>query len=145
MRLGGNGTPGASVERSGPMAVTALPRALAGARPSGAVHPLVLLACLVAPGLDLLGLVQSNAALPLLSLAACAGAALLLVVVWLRHLREAWLSAAALAMLASGAVRMATDTAPQAPLLSLLAVVALGVGGAFSSPVPDLDLSSADV
>lgn len=127
------------------MAVTAVPRALAGARPCGAVHPLVLLACLVAPGLDLLGLVQSNAGLPLLSVAACAGAAVLLGVAWLRHLREAWLLAAALAMLASGALRLATDTGPQASLLSLLAVVALGVGGAFSSPVPDPDLSSADV
>jgi hypothetical protein len=127
------------------MAVTTLPRALAGTRPSAAVHPLVLLACLVAPGLDLLGLVQSNAGLPLLSLAASAGAAVLLGVVWLRHLRETWLSAAALAMLASGALRLATDGGPEASLLSLLAVVALGLGGAFSSPVPDLDLSSVDV
>jgi hypothetical protein len=107
----------------------------------------VLLACLVAPGLDLLGLVQSTAALPLLSLVACAGAATLLMVVWLRHLREAWLSAAVLAMLASGALRLATDAGPEASLLSLLAVVALGLGGAYSSPASelDLDLSSADV
>ena len=121
------------------MAVTALPRALAGGRSVGAVHPLVLLACLVAPGLDLLGLVQSHAALPVLSLAACVGAGALLVYVWARQMREAWMAAAALAMLASGALRLAGAAEPQAPLLSLLAVLALGVGGAFSSPVPDLD------
>ena len=125
------------------MAVTTLPRALAGVRSSGAVHPLALLACLVAPGLDLLGLVQSHAGLPLLSLVASAGAGVLLLAIWARHVREAWLAAAALAMLASGALRLVAASGPQAPLLSLLAVLALGVGGAFSSPVPDLDLETA--
>ena len=125
------------------MAVTTLPRALAGVRSSGAVHPLALLACLVAPGLDLLGLVQGQAGLPLLSLVASAGAGVLLLVVWARHLREAWLAAAALAMLASGALRLLAASGRQAPILSLLAVLALGVGGAFASPLPDLDLEAA--
>ena len=127
------------------MAVTALPRALAGARPSGGVHPLVLLACLLAPGLDLLGLVQANAGLPLPSLVASGAAGLLLLLIWARHLREAWLAAATLAMLASAALRLAAATGPQAPLLSLLAVLALGIGGAFTSAASELDLSSADV
>jgi hypothetical protein len=59
--------------------------------------------------------------------------------------REAWLAAAALAMVASGALRVAGASGPQAAILSLLAVLALGLGGAFASPVPDLELSSVDV
>jgi hypothetical protein len=129
------------------MAVSALPRVLAGARSSGAIHPLVLLACLVAPALDLLGLVQveSLVALPPLSLGACLAAGVLLVVVWARHVRESWLAAAALAMLASAALRLAMAPGPQAPLLSLLGILALGIGGAFASPAADLDRELSSV
>jgi hypothetical protein len=125
------------------MAVTALPRALVSTRSAGGVHPAILLASLAAPALDLLGLVEIHAALPALSLAWCAVAGLLLLVVWARHPREAWLAAAALAMVASGGLRFSALGGPPAPLLSLLAVLALGVGGAFASGASELDLEAA--
>ena len=122
------------------MAVTAVPRALSGSRSVGAVPAAILLASLAAPALDLFGLVQSQAALPALSLACCGVAGLLLLGVWARQPREAWLAAAALAMLASAALRLGPAAAPQAPVLSLLGVLALGVGGAFASPGLGLEL-----
>jgi len=125
------------------MAVTALPRTQASARHVGSVHPAVLLVSLVPPALDLLGIVQAHAALPTLSLIWCGVAAVLLGATWARHPREAWLAAAVLSMAASGALRLALGGA-DAALLSLLAVVALGIGGAFASPSLKLDTALSD-
>jgi hypothetical protein len=126
------------------MAVSALPRTHARAPSLGGVHPAVLLVSLVAPALDLLAIVQTHAALPMLTLAWCGLAAVLLGITWLRHPREAWLAAAALSMAASGALRLVEPSGATAPLLSLLGIVALGIGGAFASPSLDLDLIAAD-
>src|SRR5439155_45102 len=52
---------------------------------------------------------------------------------WARYPRTSWLAAACLAAVAS--LGMRAVGADVAPLLSLLAVVALGIGGAFASPV----------
>ena len=123
------------------MAVTALRRTQESARSVCAVHPAILLVSLAAPALDLLGLAQGHPTLVPLTVGGCALSGLLLAVVWVRNPREAWLAAAVLAMSASAALRLAMAGA-EAPLLSLLGVVALGVGGAFASPILDLDLES---
>src|ERR687887_377215 len=125
------------------MAVTALPRSQAKVTQAvGSVHPTVLLACLVVPALDLLAIVQPHAALAGLALGACGLGGLLLGVSWLRQPRAAWLSAAALAMVASGALR--TAGMQEADPLSLLGVVALGTGGAFAAPGLELEVVLAE-
>jgi hypothetical protein len=126
------------------MAVTALPRSQASTTRSGwSVHPAILLASLMAPALDLLALVQTSSIAPEVSLAWCVAAGVLLAATWLRHPREAWLAAAVLAVSASAALRVAG--APEAAVLSLLSVLALGAGGAFASPTLDLDAALNDV
>jgi hypothetical protein len=60
-----------------------------------------------------------------------------LLLSWARYPRTSWLAAACLAGLASVGMRAAG--ADVAPLLSLLAVVALGIGGAFSSPAREAE------
>jgi hypothetical protein len=102
----------------------------------------VLLVALVVPGLDLLALLQTHAIVPGLSLAGCGLAGVLLGLTWLRQPRETWLGSAALAVAASAALRLIG--APEAPLLSLMAVVALGIGGAFAAPGLDLDATLGD-
>jgi hypothetical protein len=86
---------------------------------------------LSAPALDLLAVVQPGVVGPgvsgLAAGLACAG----LLLTWARYWRTSWLAAAGLAGLASLAMRLAG--ADIAPALSLLAVVALGMGGAFAS------------
>ena len=75
--------------------------------------------------------------LPLASAAVIASGATsaALLVMWLRFPRTSWLAAASLAAVASLAMRlMGADVAE---LLSLLAVIALGIGGAFA-PTADL-------
>ncbi len=116
------------------MAVSALPRTRARAPLAAAsLPPIVLVLTLIAPALDLLAIVQHTAALPSLGLLATAVASTVLVVNWLRFPRTNWLAAAALAGVASVAMRALGGDG--APLLSLLAIVALGIGGAFASPV----------
>jgi hypothetical protein len=59
-------------------------------------------------------------------------ASAVLVASWARYPRTSWLAAASLAAIASTGMRaIGLD---EAPLLSLLALVALGIGGAFASP-----------
>jgi hypothetical protein len=70
---------------------------------------------------------------------ASAAAAAALVLIWTRFPRTSWLFAACLAAIASLAMRVLG--ADVAPLLSLLSLVALGVGGAFASA--DLSLEGA--
>jgi uncharacterized membrane protein YvlD (DUF360 family) len=68
---------------------------------------------------------------------ATAVASLTLLVIWARYPRTSWLAAAGLASVASLVMRIVG--ADVAPLLSLLAVVALGIGGAFASPVREAE------
>jgi hypothetical protein len=69
---------------------------------------------------------------PSLGLLAIGCSSAVLGVSWARYPRTSWLAAASLAGAASLGMRVVgVDVAP---LLSLLAVVALGIGGAFASP-----------
>jgi hypothetical protein len=115
------------------MAVTVLPRTRARAPLVAETLPAAVLGPpLLAPGLDLLRMVQPVVGVPGLGASAAALGALVLVLAWLRYPRTGWLGAAALAAMAGLVMRLLG--ADVAPLLSLLAVVALGVGGAFASP-----------
>jgi hypothetical protein len=87
---------------------------------------------LVAPLLDLFGRVSGVPVLGVVALVASAAGSAVLLLSWLRFPRTAWLAAATLAAVASFALRF--GGVEVAPLLSLLAVVALGLGGAFASP-----------
>ncbi len=115
------------------MAVSALFGARARAPVVAAsLPPVVLVLTLIAPALDLLAMVQPAASLPGLGLVATAVASVSLLFTWARYPRTGWLAAACLASVASLGMRVVG--ADVAPLLSLLAVVALGIGGAFASP-----------
>src|SRR5258708_32012787 len=115
------------------MAVSALSRSRARApRVATSLPPVVLVLTLIAPALDLLAIVQPMAAVPTVGLLATGFASLVLVISWGRYPRTSWLAAASLAGIAS--VGMRAVGADVAPLLSLLAVGALGIGGAFASP-----------
>jgi hypothetical protein len=117
------------------MAVSAFQRTRVHApRQVASLSPAALLLVLVAPAFDLLTLVLPGVALPALSALGCAGAGAVLLLVWLRYPRTSWLFAASLAAFASLALRL-SGGAELAPVLSLLAVLALGIGGAFSSRV----------
>jgi hypothetical protein len=114
------------------MAVTALPHTSAHAPlDAAAVQPAVLILTLIAPVLDLLAVVQPAAAVPTIGLFAAGLASAGLLLTWVRYWRTSWLAAACLAAVASLAMRFAG--ADVAPALSLLALVALGLGGAFAS------------
>jgi hypothetical protein len=118
------------------MAVSALPRSRARAPLDAAtVPPAVLVLTLVAPALDLLAFVEPNLVMPTLSLLASSVATAVLLVAWAHYPRTSWLAAASLAAFASLALRFVG--ADIAPALSLLAVVALGIGGAFASAVAE--------
>jgi hypothetical protein len=95
------------------------------------VPPLVLALTLVAPALDLFLRIQPVPGLGTIGLIASGAAAAALLIVWLRFPRTSWLLAASLAAIASLVMRLVG--ADVAPMLSLLSVVALGVGGAFAS------------
>jgi hypothetical protein len=114
------------------MAVRALARTSARAPfKTAAVQPVVLLLALIAPALDLLAVVQPGVAAPSLSSLAAGVACAAVLLTWARYWRTSWLAAAGLAGLASLAMRFAG--ADIAPALSLLTVLALGIGGAFAS------------
>jgi hypothetical protein len=120
------------------MAVSALSSARARAHlVAPSLPPVVLVLTLVAPALDLLAIVQPAASVPHLGMLATAVASLTLLVIWARYPRTSWLAAAGLASVASLVMRIVG--ADVAPLLSLLAVVALGIGGAFASPVREAE------
>ena len=114
------------------MAVSALPHSRETAPlVTATLPPGVLLVALIAPALDLLAMVQPiTAGLGLALVAAIASAAVLLVS-WVKYPRTSWLAAAALAATASAALRIAGIELASA--LSVLSVIALGVGGAFAS------------
>jgi hypothetical protein len=120
------------------MAVTALPRTRTRATHQVArLSPVVLLLTLVAPALDFLAAVQPGVAVPLIGLLAAGAASAALLGAWLRFPRSSTLAAATLAACSSLGMRLVG--ADVAPLLSLLAVLALGVGGAFASPRDDAE------
>ena len=117
------------------MAVHVLPRAPARSADRVAVVPPLVLAVTVAPALlDLVRVVQPGVAptLALPSVAATAVTAAVLLLTWARFPRATWLLAAGVAALAGMALRVAG--AEVGPVLSLLAIVALGVGGGFAAP-----------
>ena len=101
----------------------------------------VLALVLCVPALDLFFTVQPGGAFTVMTTVASAVTVAALTILWARHPRTTWLLAAALAATASLALRLAH--ADGAPLLSLLAVVALGVGGAFASYEPELTIEGA--
>ena|SRR5579864_136187 len=124
------------------MAVRVLP--LAPARPvdgAAALPSLVLVIALAPSALDLLKLVQPSLRPNLATLDAimCGAAAAVLLVMWLRVPRTGWLFAATIAATAGLALRV--TGADVAPLLSLLAIVAIGVGGGFASQEPGAGLA----
>lgn len=115
------------------MAVSALSGARARAPlVATSLPPVVLVLVLIAPALDLLAVVQPAASVPSLTLLATALGSLTIFRSWARYPRTSWLAAAGLAAIASLVMRIVG--ADVAPMLSLLAVVALGIGGAFASP-----------
>ena len=114
-----------------PLAVRVLSRTRAHAPLSTATIPaLVLALTLVAPAFDLLRMVQPSLPLASVAVIASGAASAALPVMWMRFPRTSWLAAASLAAVASLAMRLVG--ADVAELLSLLAVVALGIGGAFA-------------
>src|SRR4051812_42257406 len=120
------------------MAVTTLPRARTAARHvAPTLPPALVLLMLLAPVLDLLGWVQPRIDLEPLALAAAVIGFGTILLAWLRHPRTTWLLAATLAGAASVALRAVG--AEVAPALSLLVVLALGVGGVFASPSHELE------
>lgn len=120
------------------MAVSTLSRTQARVPLAAAsLPPVVLVLTLIAPVLDLFGLVQPAAAVPSLGLLAAGATSVVLLTSWVRYPRTSWLAAAALAVVASLGLR--AIGAEVAPLLSLLAVVALGIGGAFASPTREAE------
>jgi hypothetical protein len=115
------------------MAVRALPHSPVRAADRAVALPgIVLGLALVPSALDLLGGVQPGlvASLELPVVIAAGVATALLVAMWLRFPRASWLAAAGLSAFAGFALRLLGADGP--PLLSLLAIVALGVGGGFS-------------
>src|SRR5947209_5650510 len=120
------------------MAVSALSRTSARTPlVATSLPPVVLVLTLVAPALDLLAMVQPAAAVPSLGLLAAGLAGATLLLTWARYPRTSWLAAASFAGIASVGLRAVG--ADVAPLLSLLAIVALGIGGGFASPVREAE------
>ena len=101
----------------------------------------VLVVALVGPILDLLTQVQHLAALGPVALVACALAAALLGAWLVRDPRPA-VMAAALAMGASTILRLSAS--PDAALLALLGVLALGIGGLFPAGSGEVEAALDD-
>ncbi len=107
----------------------------ASARPTRqaiGLPPVVLALALAPAALDLLVMVQPGLAgvLSTPSSLACAASAAILLGMWLRFPRASWLLAASSAACASLALRLIG--AELGPALSLLSILALGIGGAFA-------------
>jgi hypothetical protein len=116
------------------MAVRVLPRSPARSDDQVGALPALVLGLALLPGaLDLLRVVQPalDQVLAAPVVVACGVTAVVLLLTWLRFPRTSWLVAASCAALASLALRLAGLEV--APVLSLLSVLALGVGGAFAS------------
>ena len=115
------------------MAVRALTQSQSrAAQDISSLPPLALGLALVPTALDLLGIVQSTVQLASVGTFACAAAGAVLLLMWLRFPHVSSLLAASFATGAGLAMRLVG--ADVAPLLSLLSILALGVGGAFAGP-----------
>jgi hypothetical protein len=115
------------------MAVHALPRSPARSTVTAGPLPAAVLMLALAPlAIDLFALVQPGAWVADAGVIVAIIAAGVLVATWLRFPRTSWLVAASVAALASLAMRLVG--ADVAPFLSLLSVVAVGIGGGFASP-----------
>jgi hypothetical protein len=101
------------------------------------LSPAVLVLTLVAPAIDLWSLVLPGVLPPIVTVLATSAATAALLLVWLRFPRTSWLAAATLAVGASLALRLAGVDGAAA--LSLLSVIALGLGGGFASPTRDAE------
>ncbi len=121
------------------MAVTTLHRARARRAQlvASTLPPLVLVLSVLPLAFDLLGNVHSALSLGSVALIAAGVAAFALAVIWARYPRTSWLAAAVLAAAASVAMRLVG--AEVAPVLSVLAVLAVGIGGGFASPTHELE------
>jgi hypothetical protein len=127
------------------MAVKALPHVSVQSPPRAvSLGPAILALTLIAPTLDfLVRVLPSLPFAPDAALITTGAASILLLVTWVRSPRASWLAAAGLAACASFGLRVAHADA--APALALLAVIALGLGGAFASPETVGDSDAAPV
>jgi hypothetical protein len=117
------------------MAVRVLPHSPARhADLAGGLPPVVLALALVPAALDLLTLVQPGLSrfLAMPDVVSCGVATAVLLLAWLRFPRTPWLAAAAFAACTATLLRLLG--ADLAPFVSLLSVVALGLGGGFETP-----------
>jgi hypothetical protein len=121
------------------MAVTVLRQTRARSLGVAASVPTGMLFLALLPSLaDLLRIVQPPLVSPGAQLACAAVAAVSLLLVWIRLPRTNWVIAAWLAALASVTLRVVGSEV--APFLSLLVVLALGIGGAFASHDDELEV-----
>lgn len=112
---------------------------------SRSAPPVAIVAIAVAiPALDLLALLQDAPLLGEVALGVCAFTSVALAVCLARRLSAVWLQAALLAFVASLALRVAFSGSEAAAALSLLGVLALGIGGAFEPPSGSVDLLAED-
>jgi hypothetical protein len=121
------------------MAVRVLPHSPARHADQATGLPSIVLALALVPAaLDLLKLVQPGLSqfLAMPDVAACGVATAVLLLAWLRFPRTPWLAAAAFAACTGTVLRLLG--ADLAPLVSLLSVVALGLGGGFETPEVNL-------
>ncbi|HEY2592573.1 MAG TPA: hypothetical protein VGK33_01585 [Chloroflexota bacterium] len=102
-------------------------------QPAGGIPPIALAVVLVPAALDLLAAVMPALAQTLLMPGAVASgaAAAVMLLAWLRFPRASWLAAAMFAAAISAVLRLNGDQV--AWLVSLLSIVALGIGGGFAS------------
>ncbi|MBV9580747.1 MAG: hypothetical protein JO057_19370 [Chloroflexi bacterium] len=116
------------------MAVRAVSTPQVGISDHGVTLPAAVLALALVPvALDLLSVIQPALSEILLtaSLVAAGAAAAVMLLMWMRFPRAGWLAAATLAAGASLVLRLSGTEG--APLLALLSVLALGIGGGFAS------------
>jgi hypothetical protein len=117
------------------MAVRALATGTVDAayQPAGGIPPVALAVVLVPAALDLLAAVMPALAQALLmpSAVASGAAAAVMLLAWLRLPRASWLAAATFAAAISAVLRLNGDEV--AWVVSLLSIVALGIGGGFAS------------
>ena len=120
------------------MAVSSLPRARSHRTElvASTLPPLALLMAVLPLAFDLLSSVQTVLPLGAMATLGSVVSVVALGLMWVRYPRTTWLAAAVLAAIASVALRLAG--ADVAPLLSLLAVLSVGVGGGFASPTHEL-------
>jgi hypothetical protein len=118
---------------SGPVDVDVEPEVEAADPSPSGLPPLALAVVLVPVAIDLLTTVMPTLVRPMLlpSTVASVVAAVLMLVLWLRFPRASWVAAATIAAAISVFLRLNGEEV--AALVSLLSVVALGIGGGFAA------------